>query len=693
MTPATIVWIYALAALAFGIVAVGEVRRGGGGVTRTAFIVALGTTALWALAIAGIEPSALVAHLAEGLRNVAWFSFMATLRRRTVASGKTSAPARRPAMMLVYAALVLVTFAGIGVALIETTATQGALVESAGAVRQTIRMMAATAALVLVNHLFGQDDGDRRGGLRLIGIALAVLWCGDVIYALIGYITGPPTSTLIAARGAVALLTAPLFGIAASRGGEWTLQLSRTMAMRWVIAGGVALYIALIGIGTAMIGALAGRNAPLAQTAFVCGMTVAVLTVASSPWLRAWLKVVVAKHFYRHRYDYRDEWLRFTDTIGAPDADQATLETRVTKAVADLTDSPAALLLVPDEAGLGIAARWNWRDRADGPAGAALSDYLTATARIVALDAVRAGGVDACEATAIPAWAIEDRDAWAIVPLLHFGSLAGAIVLARPPIDRALDWEDFDLLGLAGRQVASYLAEDRAHAALAEAQRFDEFNRRFAFIMHDLKNLVSQLTLVARNAERHAENPAFRADMVATLKDSADRMNGLLARLSQHHARSDGVLARIDIACLCRTMAGGRRVQHPVVVTGETEALAMADPAAIEILLGHLIQNAIEASAPGEPVMLVVTIDGDSAAVDVIDRGAGMSASFVREQLFKPFASTKPGGFGIGAFEARQLARAMGCTVTVASREGEGTRFRVTLPLAHSGDTALDTAA
>ena len=91
--------------------------------------------------------------------------------------------------------------------------------------------------------------------------------------------------------------------------------------------------------------------------------------------------------------------------------------------------------------------------------------------------------------------------------------------------------------------------------------------------------------------------------------------------------------------------------------------------------------------------MLVARAEGDRAAIDVIDRGAGMSASFVREQLFKPFASTKPGGFGIGAFEARQLAHAMGCTVTVASREGEGTRFRVTLPMARVRDAVLDTAA
>src|SRR3546814_13854417 len=79
------------------------------------------------------------------------------------------------------------------------------------------------------------------------------------------------------------------------------------------------------------------------------------------------------------------------------------------------------------------------------------------------------------------------------------------------------NWEDFDLLRTVGQQAASYIAEAQSQSALADAEKFEEFNRRFAFIMHDIKNLVSQLSPVARNAERHADKPEFRADMVATL--------------------------------------------------------------------------------------------------------------------------------------------------------------------------------
>ena len=279
-------------------------------------------------------------------------------------------------------------------------------------------------------------------------------------------------------------------------------------------------------------------------------------------------------------------------------------------------------------------------------------------------------------------WMLDRSEAWVLVPLVHFNALAGVIVLARPPVTRALDWEDFDLLRIAGRQVASYLAESRAQRALAEAQRFDEFNRRFAFILHDIKNLVSQLSLVARNAERHADNPDFRADMIATLKESAGRMNDLLARLSQHHGvRADPPVA-IEVMPLVERVAAGRRAQHPIVCLGAREAVATADPGRLELVLGHLVQNAIEASPAAAPVTLAVSTDGERVAIDVLDTGCGMSPAFVRDRLFKPFVSSRPDGFGIGAFEARQLAVAMGGDVTVSSREGEGTRFRVTLPAA-----------
>ncbi|MFA5966343.1 MAG: XrtA/PEP-CTERM system histidine kinase PrsK [Sphingomonas sp.] len=681
-----ILWSHALAALLFAGMAVTRLRDAGSALPRLTFVVALGVTALWALAVAGIDARDVTTGVVESLRNLAWLGFMFALIRRDQAS-----PERR-AVAIIYGVVAVVITIGIGLTIADALVGRGSVIALATALL-VLRMMVAVGALLLVHHLYVTVAPRARGGIRLVVIALAAMWSIDLLLYGARYLINGDANALLAARGVVMALTAPLFAVAVQRNGDWTLQVSRTVAWQTLSLAATLLYAGAMLVATSTISRIGGDNARLFQAAFVVGSTTALLTILSSPWIRAWAKVKLAKHFFRHRYDYRAEWVRFTETLGKPD-DAAPLDQRIVKAVADLTDSPAGLLLVPDGPGLGIGAGWNW-DRGALPASGAdeaLARYMASGGRIIELDAVRNESAEPADLASVPQW-ILDTDAWALVPLAHLGRLQGVIMLARPPIDRALDWEDLDLLRIAGRQVASYLAEARAQEALADAQRFEEFNRRFAFIMHDIKNLVSQLTLVARNAERHADNPAFRADMIATLQDSVGRMNDLLARLSQHHGGRSEALRAVELMPLAERVAARRRAQHPIAVIGDRAALALADPVRLEQLLGHLVQNAAEASAPSDPVTIAITGGADRATIEVIDQGCGMSPAFLRDQLFKPFVSTKANGFGIGAFEARQLAEAMGGGVSVVSREGEGTRFRVTLGTANSHILSLGEAA
>jgi putative PEP-CTERM system histidine kinase len=331
-----------------------------------------------------------------------------------------------------------------------------------------------------------------------------------------------------------------------------------------------------------------------------------------------------------------------------------------------------------------MAARWNYRHVRPGRVApdSPLALFLGDRGRIVDLDELRAGAGDYDEVT-VPDFAAADPDAWLIVPLLHIDQLAGFVVLQQSLARRSLNWEDFDLLRTVGRQAASYIAEQSSQAALAEAQKFDEFNRRFAFIMHDIKNLVSQLSLVARNAERHADNPEFRADMVATLQSSVGKMNDLLARLSQHNTAKPELPARADLGAILAEVASAKKRAHAPVdlALADDRVEVTADAGRLEQVFAHLVQNAIDASPAGSPVRVALSREGRSARVSVEDAGTGMSAAFVRNELFRPFRSTKAGGFGIGAYEAREIVRSLGGRLDVASREGEGTVFTVTLPL------------
>ncbi|RYY24985.1 MAG: PEP-CTERM system histidine kinase PrsK [Sphingomonadales bacterium] len=674
-----VLWSHALAALLFGALTIGAWRAREQRLPRRTLVLALALTALWALAVAGIGGAEMVTRVAETLRNLAWLGFMIALHRR---SGSIRPPL---AIGTVYGVVAMVALTALTVHVIGNAGGPDVArgVETGALL---LRMLVAVAALVLVQAIYSSVHPSASGGLKWIVIALGGIWATDFAVFSTSYVTASWNSWEIALRGFSMVVVALAIGIGLQRKDKWSVHVSRAVAYQSLSLVAIGAYFALLAFATWGIAALGGDNTRIFQTAFVLGSTAAILTLVSNSWLRAWIKVKLAKHLFRHRYDYRSEWMRFTETLGAPEGGAA-LDERIVKAIADLTDSPAGVLLVPDAGGLGPGASWNW-DRTTLPllSDTALARHLEATGRILDLDALRAQNSTSSEIAAVPQWMLDAPDAWVLVPLPHMATLAGAILLARPPVSRPLDWEDFDLLKVAGRQVASYLAEARAQDALAEAQRFDEFNRRFAFILHDIKNLVSQLTLTARNAERHAEKPEFRADMVATLKDSADRMNALLARLSQiHRGRAEAPHA-CEIVPLVERVAAARRGQHPVVTTGTRVAIAQADPAGLEQLLGHLVQNAIEASPPHEPITLAVNADGVQVTIDVIDAGTGMSPAFVRDKLFKPFVSSKPGGFGIGAFEALQIAQQMEGRIEVTSREDSGSRFRVILKAAHAAD-------
>ena len=280
----------------------------------------------------------------------------------------------------------------------------------------------------------------------------------------------------------------------------------------------------------------------------------------------------------------------------------------------------------------------------------------------------------------VPAWLAGLDAAWAGVPLIHSGRLIALVVLDRPNFQRSLDWEDLDLFRTAGIQAASYLAEARSQQALADARRFDEFNRRFAFILHDIKNLVSQLSLVTRNAERHADNPEFRADMIATLQSSVRKMNDLLLRLTPDAARPFEPPRLVPLDPLLQSIAAAKRRAHPVLVEGDPSLAALVDPAGLEQALIHLVQNAIDASPAGTPVRVSYFESGGDVAIEIADSGPGMSSEFIATRLFQPFASTKATGFGIGAYEARALIQAMGGRLEVDSAEGKGACFTLFLP-------------
>jgi putative PEP-CTERM system histidine kinase len=673
-------WSHALAAALFAALMLWRVADAARDPSQRLLAGAFGLTACWAW-LAAVAPAAPVFGFAESARNLLWISLLYSI---SAASGEE----RQHGLKLVYAAVAAV----IGLQMIGAGLQ---LMSPNQAIAQTgllLRITTAAGALVLVHNIYGQAAPASRSHIRLAMLGLALIWTYDLNLYTSLYLGAASASHLFEWRGLAVALAAPLFALSTRKDGGWRMRLSRAATFQSLSLLAICAYFALMAIlATALRGTGVDWSSALMIGALAV-MTVAAMVLLPSARARGWLKVKLAKHLFEHRYDYRTEWLRFTETLGRAAPEAPPLSERIVKAFADIVDAPGGLLLVSDGGrGLAVAATVNWAGGNPGPDAlehtAEFWSELEASGRVLEFEALRSGWASAPDkALGVPRWLLDEASAWVGIPLLHHQRLVGFVVLVAPEYRRQLDWEDFDLLRTAGNQAASSVAEALSQEALSHAQRFEEFNRRFAFILHDIKNLVSQLSLLARNAERHADNPEFRADMVATLQGSVGKMNELLARLAPH---SPSRVQRVEPQPLRPILSAAiatKRRDREVQLLGDASILALVDATALEQAVGHLLQNALDASS-GEPVSVRVGAQGGNVSISITDKGVGMDGDFIRNRLFQPFASTKPGGFGIGAFEARSLITAMGGRLGVDSRPGQGTTFTILLP---SGDAASE---
>jgi putative PEP-CTERM system histidine kinase len=673
-------WSYALAACAFASVTLWRLRSR---VDRSdQFLLgACFVTAVWAVVAGVCGREAPLTMVFGGLRSLAWVVLLYEMSAGVRSRGSGG-------LRLVFGAVALViglsmVLSLLGLALARRPSEFAQVLDAS----RLLRITMSAGILVLVHNIYGQAAADSRVRIRGPMLGLTLMFGYDLNLATVAYLESGGAADLYLLRGLFLALTAPFFTSTGGAKDSLKIKLSRAATFQSLSLFGICCYLATMAV---LAGAFrnpswgwASAGSAVLFLLLVAGAAILVL----SEWARGWIKVKLAKHLFEHRYDYRSEWLRFTETLGRSGPRAAPLGDRIVNAFAAIVDSPGGLLLVNDAGGsIAAAAAWNWPG-AHPPAGHPEADAsfwadVESRGRIIEFEALRRGWGDMVDRSlAVPTWMLEDPCVWAGIPLVHHNRLVGIVLLAAPEYRRPLDWEDFDLLRTAGRQAASSLAEAHGQEALSNAQRFEEFNRRFAFILHDVKNLVSQLSLLARNAERHAENPEFRADMIATLKSSVGKMNDLLARLSPQTGARVNSTENQPLRPLLVEAIAGRRRNHEVRLIGEARRRVAVDAAAFEQAIGHLLQNAIEASPADEPVTVRVTERGDSVAIAIIDKGCGMDVDFVRNSLFQPFSSTKQGGFGIGAFEARSLLVAMGGRVSVDSRPGRGTTFTIILPV------------
>ena len=223
----------------------------------------------------------------------------------------------------------------------------------------------------------------------------------------------------------------------------------------------------------------------------------------------------------------------------------------------------------------------------------------------------------------------------------------------------------------------------------AESRQFESFLRLSAMLTHDLKNAIEALSLTVSNMERHFDNPQFRTDAMKGLTIATDKLRAIVARLSRpmtslsgEHKRPTNTDLVPILKRVCATTAEPMRSKHKIELRFPDHVFALVDEARIEEVMENLVINALEAMAkPGGTLTIEAGQTKTGAPMFAIsDTGPGMSKTFIENRLFRPFATTKNTGIGLGLYTCREVVRASGGTIEVHSVEGAGTTFRVVLP-------------
>jgi putative PEP-CTERM system histidine kinase len=637
-------------------------------------LLALGATALWALVLTldhtDLNVPARLVLAMEILRAGAWIYALLGM-----------APAAMPRLLGPVSGLVLGVWVLVGIAGLRLDS-----VMSVGG------FVVALLLLLLLEQVYRNAPEAARADLKFFVIGAGGLFTYDLFLYAQALLLGGLDGMSWHSRGFATVLLLPLLLLGVRRLPDTDLRIfvSRQVTFYTSTFLAAGTYLLLMSLAGYAIRELGGAWGETARAIFLLGAFSLLVVLVTSAALRRRLRVFVAKHFYRNKYDYRLEWLRFIRTLSS--SQEEDLHRTCVQAVAQTLNAPGGVLFILDAAGRRLVPRAVWPGTAGDllpplvPLGAdeTLIDFMRARRWIVDLQEHRRRPA-LYENLPVPACLAADRRWRIIAPIFRLDHLIGVFVLLDPDPTFELSFEDRDLLNTMGQHVATMLAQHEADQRIVELSQFETYNRLTAFVMHDLKNCAAQLSLVVGNAVKHRHNPEFIDDAIATIANTSERITRLIDQLSQRtaEARPHPPVKVADVVWQAIDRCRARRPKPRFVNGADSTCMVAAEREQLATAVEHVLRNAQDATSETGDVCVDVVNGGDRVRLTVRDDGVGMDPQFIQQQLFRPFHSTKGSkGMGIGAYQARELARSLGGDVEVDSKPGAGTEFSFILPVA-----------
>ncbi|MBI2791337.1 MAG: PEP-CTERM system histidine kinase PrsK [Gammaproteobacteria bacterium] len=539
--------------------------------------------------------------------------------------------------------------------------------------------------LALVEQLYRGTVPERRWGIKLLCIGIGLMFSYDFyMYAHAALFNVLNTSSW-QVRGAILATIAPLIGLSALRHHKWQAEIlpSRALIFRSTVFISCGIYLMLMAVMGYFIREWGGTWGQSLQVVFFTGSLIVLSLMLSSGKVRASAKLFISKNFFKLRYDYREEWLKFS-TLLSSDEDGKQHSQYVIKALADMMESPRGILFEWEEK-RGYVLKDCWsnpfpnKDMVIEPC--AFTDFLQQSRR--SLELPSRFNTD----NRIPPVPVAIRQfnwAWLLVPLIHGNRLHAFVILAHPRVAFFnLNWEVLDLLSMAGRQAAICLVQEQNAQALAIARQFEGYNRLSAFVMHDLKNVHSQLKLIQSNKEKHENNPEFIHSVYHTIEHTADKIDRLLVQM---RAKDQCIKAEeVEVAKTLQKVIQltSHRQPKPSLdwKIASSEITVVGDEEVFTNVLCHLVENAQQATSLKGEIVLSVKLMDERLVIAIQDSGCGMDPEFIHISLYKPFVTTKGDkGMGIGVYEAREYLHTVGGKLTVETAKGQGSTFCLEFP-------------
>lgn len=538
-------------------------------------------------------------------------------------------------------------------------------------------------SLVLLEQIYRGGNVEAKRSITPLVIALGSVAVFDFVLYAQATMVGGIEFDFWYIRGYLSALAVPLLLISIRRFKEGAVRIfvSRNVVFYSSMLMIAGLYLLLMAVAGYLINYLGGEWGQLVSFGFFILGSIVLAVLLITETIRRQVKVFISKHFFANKYEYREEWLELIGQIETASAEnycQMSLQIMMSK--------------VGATGGVILKANGNNRFTVKHSDGIELDESFDKDLMLIEHFTKNQGWIidinEYIEDSLLYPGLYIDPQMWHIVgvnilvPIFIGKNFYGFFILSNSEEENKLNWEDRDLLFAIAKQLGNFISLNEANDKLAESKQFDAFNQMSAFLVHDLKNVQAQLALITSNAIQHRNNKEFVDDVFETVESATQRLAKVLAQLSNKHA-AQSTSKSVDLGDIIERVAAQRNVVQPqVVITNKDECLTTIDYERFFSVINHLIQNAQEATSDTGWVEIGLEQQQDHINIVVSDNGCGMSESFIKSRLFKPFDTTKGNaGMGIGVFEAKQFFESIAGGLTVESVEGQGTKMIICLPV------------